>query len=172
MGCGDVGYELWGGLGSTANGNFWSGTYICLTIDYAPSGQFTFNNNTAYVGGSTDFGINRSSAEDGPYFRDLAPVTSMSALGRLPAWPPCSRCPGPRLPSLIRTFLLRTVLTPVVTRTRRSGVPRTVLPRAREAVQLVLGRRGITDSGNNRYYGQRDGQMYRYVGSAQPALLL
>ena len=68
-GCGDVGYEFWGGIGSTANGNFWSGTYQCVTIVYAPSGQFTANNNTAYVGGSSSScGINNMSSEDGPNF--------------------------------------------------------------------------------------------------------
>ncbi len=66
VGCGDVGYELWGGVGTTANGNFWSGAYMCHTIIYAPSGQFTFNNNTAYTGGSSDCGINNLSAEDSP----------------------------------------------------------------------------------------------------------
>jgi len=69
VGCGDVGYEFWGGIGSTANGNFWSGAYQCVTIVYAPSGQFTANNNTAYVGGSsTSCGINNMSSEDGPNF--------------------------------------------------------------------------------------------------------
>jgi hypothetical protein len=69
VGCGDVGYEFWGGIGSTANGNFWSGTYQCVTIVYAPSGQFTANNNTAYVGGSSNTcGINNMSSEDGPNF--------------------------------------------------------------------------------------------------------
>jgi hypothetical protein len=69
VGCGDVGYEFWGGIGSTANGNFWSGTYQCVTIVYAPSGQFTANNNTAYVGGSSNgCGINNMSSEDGPNF--------------------------------------------------------------------------------------------------------
>ena len=69
VGCGDVGYEIWGGVGTTVNGNFWSGPYNCLTIDYAPSGQFTFNNNTTYVGASTGtFGMANTNSEDGPDF--------------------------------------------------------------------------------------------------------
>jgi hypothetical protein len=69
VGCGDVGYEFWGGIGSTANGNFWSGTYQCVTIVYAPSGQFAADNNTAYVGGSSNScGLNNMSSEDGPAF--------------------------------------------------------------------------------------------------------
>ena len=53
VGCGSVGFEFWGGVGSTANGNFWNGSsnYMCTTINYAPSGQFTANNNTAYITG-------------------------------------------------------------------------------------------------------------------------
>ena len=66
VGCGDVGYELWGGVGTTANGNFWSGAYMCHTIIYAPSGQFTFNNNTAYAGGSSGIAACQQSAEDSP----------------------------------------------------------------------------------------------------------
>lgn len=66
VGCGSVGYEFWGGEGSHANGNFWSGAYNCHTIMYAPSGHFTFNNNTAYTGGSATCGINNLGSEDSP----------------------------------------------------------------------------------------------------------
>jgi hypothetical protein len=79
VGCGDVGYEFWGGIGSTANGNFWSGSYQCVTIVYAPSGQFTADNNTAYVGGSSNScGINNMSSEDGP---DFSPSCSGNVSG-------------------------------------------------------------------------------------------
>jgi hypothetical protein len=69
VGCGNVGYEYWGGIGSTANGNVWSGAYNCHTIDYAPSGQFTANNNTAFIGGSTtSCGLNNMVTEDNPNY--------------------------------------------------------------------------------------------------------
>jgi len=90
VGCGDVGYEFWGGIGSTANGNFWSGTYQCLTILYAPSGQFTANNNTAYVGGSSNgCGINNMSSEDGPNFSpSCSGNVSGSSSGTITSVPP------------------------------------------------------------------------------------
>src|SRR3984885_4069387 len=45
-GAGDAGYEFWGGNGSTANGNFWSGNYAYISLQWDPNGNYPFANNT------------------------------------------------------------------------------------------------------------------------------
>jgi hypothetical protein len=46
VGAGIPGFEYWAGIGSTGNGNFWSGSKEYVSFQWDPSGQYTFNNNT------------------------------------------------------------------------------------------------------------------------------
>lgn len=45
VGAGIPGFEYWSGDGSTANGNFWSGSKMYVSIQWDPNGRFTANNN-------------------------------------------------------------------------------------------------------------------------------
>src|ERR1700721_664040 len=101
--------------------------------------------------------------------RHLAPVTfPVLTLAQLPVWLPCSRRPGPRLPSPIRMFLLRTVLTllqetfPFVPRRETRGHELRVGRRGRGSVGGLL--RGNRES----FGGEASSRLVRSLRDGNP----
>ncbi len=64
----DVGFEIWGGNGTTASGNFFVGQYLYDLITWSMNGQFVFNNNTDWVSGNeAGTGTFTGNCDSGPF---------------------------------------------------------------------------------------------------------
>ena len=79
-GAGDAGYEFWAGTGSTANGNFWSGDYAYISLQWDPNGNYTFANDTVMAaavngngGTNSSCGLLYANVNGSPYTTPTCP---------------------------------------------------------------------------------------------------